>query len=224
MFSIYGPSGREFKGTLEQLRLVRQVHAADRTRAIEPTLRDGHDSAVREAVEFGVPLAASGTTRRAALAAYASSQQPAHHAWHDLPASDVMQAPVLTVRQDARVEDAWRALVRQGRGQAPVVSATGVLVGMVSRAALVNFEQWPDAAADPQAWIDWRAQTVEAVMLTPIPSVAPGADMRRVAHALVDSGLAGLPVVDDDGRVVGFISRTDVLRIALKDAGLDAWG
>jgi len=97
-------------------------------------------------------------------------------------------------------------------------------VGMVSRAALVNFEQWPDAAADPQAWIDWRAQTVEAVMLTPIPSVAPGADMRRVAHALVDSGLAGLPVVDDDGRVVGFISRTDVLRIALKDAGLDAWG
>ena len=41
MFSIFGPTGREFKGTLEQLRQVRQVPATDRTRAIEPTLRDG---------------------------------------------------------------------------------------------------------------------------------------------------------------------------------------
>jgi CBS domain-containing protein len=60
-------------------------------------------------------------------------------------------------------------------------------------------------------------------MLTPIPSVSPQADMRRVATALVDSGLPGLPVVDDEGRVVGFVSRTDVLRAALKDAGLDVW-
>ncbi len=223
MFSIYGPTGREFKGTLEQMRLVRQVHAANRTRAIDATLRDGHDSAMREAVEFGTPMAAGGTHQRSAIAAYAANQQPAHQAWHDLPASEVMHAPVLTVRQDARVDDVWRRLGRHGRSQAPVVNAMDVLVGMVTRPALVHFEQWPDAAADPQIGADWRAQAVEAVMLTPIPSVTPGADMRRVAHALVDSGLPGLPVVDDDGRVVGFVSRTDVLRIALKDAGLDAW-
>ena len=60
-------------------------------------------------------------------------------------------------------------------------------------------------------------------MLTPIPSVAAQADMRRVAGALLDSGLPGLPVVDDDGRVIGFVSRSDVLRAALKDAGLDVW-
>jgi CBS-domain-containing membrane protein len=222
MFSIYGPTGREFKGTLEQMRRVRQVHAADRTRAIEPSLRDGHDAALREAIEFGAPLTGD-PARRSAIAAYTSSQQPVHQAWHDLPASEVMHAPVLTVRQDLRIDDAWRQLVRQGRGQAPVVGATGVLVGMVTRSALVNFEQWPDASADAQAWAEWRAQAVETVMLTPIPSVSPQADMRRVARALVDSGLAGLPVVDDDGRVVGFVSRTDVLRAALKDAGLNAW-
>ena len=48
--------------------------------------------------------------------------------------------------------------------------------------------------------------------------------MRRVARALLDSGLPGLPVVTDEGQVSGFVSRTDVLRIALKDAGLDVWG
>lgn len=223
MFAIYGPTGREFKGTLEQLRQVRQVAAADRSRAIEPLLRDGHDSAVREAVEFGSPPPASGA-RRDAIAAYVATRQPVHQAWHDLPASECMHAPVLALRQDMRVGDAWRELVRHGRGQAPVVGASGVLVGLVTRSALVDFAQWLDAAADGQAFANWRAQALEAVMLTPVPSVAPQADMRRVASALVDSALPGLPVVDDDGRVIGFVSRTDVLRAALKDAGLDAWG
>jgi CBS domain-containing protein len=222
MFSIYGPTGREFKGTLEQMRRVRQVHAADRSRAIEPTLRDGHDSATREAVEYGAPLSGD-PARRSAIAAYAASRQAMHQAWHDLPASKVMHAPVLTVRQDMRVDDAWRELARHGRGQAPVVGFSGVLVGMVTRAALVDSAQWSDAAADARASVDWRAQSVEAVMLTPIPSVAAQADMRRVASVLVDSGLPGLPVVDDDGRVIGFVSRVDVLRVALEDAGLDAW-
>ena len=224
MFSIYGPTGREFKGTLEQMRRVSQVHAADRARAIEPTARDGHDSALREAVEFGAPLAAATAPGRAAAAAYAASQQPVHHAWHELLVSEVMHAPVLTVRADSRVDDALRLMVLQGRGQAPVVNAQGILVGMVTRAELLGFVQWSEADAAAQAWAGWRAQAVQSVMLTPIPSVSRGADMRRVARALLDSGLPGLPVVTDEGQVSGFVSRTDVLRIALKDAGLDVWG
>ena len=61
-------------------------------------------------------------------------------------------------------------------------------------------------------------------MVTPVPSVAPQTDLRHAAGALLDSDLPGLPVVDDDGQVVGFVSRGDVLRAALRDAGLSVWG
>lgn len=223
MFSIYGPTGRVFQGTLEQMRQVRQVHAADRTRAIEPLLRDGRDGALREAVEFGAPTSAT-LPQRAAIAAYETNQQPEHHAWHALAAATVMQYPVLTVQVDSRLDDAWRQLVLQGRGQAPVVNADGVLVGMVTRAEFVQRAMWSASQEALQAWADWQAQTIETVMLSPVPSVAPDADMRRVASALLDSGLPGLSVVTGEGHVSGFISRTDVLRVALKDAGLDVWG
>ncbi len=223
MFSIYGPTGRVFQGTLEQMRQIRQVPAADRTRAVEPLLRDGHDSAVREAVEYGAPTPAA-VPHSTAIAAYAAQQQPAHQAWHVLPASDVMHRPVMTVRQDSRVSDAWRQLVLHGRGQAPVVNPDGILVGMVTRAELVHSVALAASQDAAQAWDDWHAQSVESVMITPVPSVAPDADMRRVASALLESGLPGLAVVTDEGRVSGFVSRTDVLRVALKDAGLDAWG
>lgn len=204
------------------MRQVRQVYAASRTRALEPLLRDGHDGAVREAVEYGAPV--GGTLERSAIAAYAATNEPVHHPWHDLAVSEVMHSPAMTLAIDASVDQAWQQLVLHGRGQAPVVNARGILVGMVTRAVLANYEQWPELGASAQAWDTWRAQSIEAVMLTPIPSVAPRTDLRRATSALLDSDLPALPVVDEDGRVVGLVSRADVLRAALKDAGLDAWG
>lgn len=223
MFSVYGSTGRVFQGTLEQMRLVRQVHATDRTRAIEPTLRDGHDGAVRESLEYGAPVPAP--AHRPAIAAYAATQQHSDsHGWFDMPVGEVMSRPVFTLPVDTGLYEAGRRLAYHGRGQAPVVNADGILVGLLTRSDLANAGQWPKPGASEQAWEAWRTQGIETVMETPVPSVSPAADLRRAATALLDSGLPGLPVVDDLGRVIGFVSRSDVLRAALRDAGLDVWG
>ncbi len=228
MFSVYGSTGRVFHGTLEQMRQIRKVHAADRSRAMEPSARDGHDSAVREAVEYGAPLQAPAPAHapphRSAIAAYETAQQLPSPAWYDMAVADVMTGNVLTLPMEANVFQAWQQLTRHGRGQAPVVKANGMLVGMVTRADLVRLEQWPGPAAAQQHWDEWLAQGIESIMVTPVPSVAPATDLRRAASALLDSELPGLAVVDDDGRVVGFVARSDVLRAALKDAGLSVWG
>ena len=223
MFSVYGSTGRLFRGTLDQMRQIDKVRASDRTRALEPIARDGHDSAVREAVEYGAPTVT--TQQRSAIAAYATTQQtPAQHGWYDQAVSDVMSRTVLSLPADTSIHQAWQQMQHHGRGQAPVVNESGILVGMVTRADLVRLEQWPGPSAQQQAWDDWREQAVESIMVTPVPSVAPQTDLRHAAGALLDSDLPGLPVVDDYGQVVGFVSRGDVLRAALRDAGLSVWG
>ena len=222
MFSVYGSTGRVFQGTLEQMRLNRQVHAADRIRPIDPTLRDGHDGAVREAVEQGVPVPSA--AHRPAIAAYEATQHHSvSHGWFDMSVSEVMSRPVLTLPVETGLYAAGQRLSHHGRGQAPVVNADGILVGMLTRADVSIVGQGLKPAASEQEWETWRTQGIDAVMQTPVPSVSPAADLRRAATALLDSGLPGLPVVDDVGRVIGFISRSDVLRAALRDAGLDVW-
>jgi CBS domain-containing protein len=57
-----------------------------------------------------------------------------------------------------------------------------------------------------------------------VPSTAPGTDLRRVAALPLDTGLPGVPVADDSGDVLGFVSRTDLLRALATDPPLDLWG
>jgi CBS domain-containing protein len=73
------------------------------------------------------------------------------------------------------------------------------------------------------AWQALLAQRVSDLMWTPVPSVAPETDIRRLARVLLDTGLPGLPVVNEQDGVMGFVSRTDILRAVVADPPLDLW-
>lgn len=61
--------------------------------------------------------------------------------------------------------------------------------------------------------------TVRDVMTRSVVSVRPGTHLKEVARLLVDHGISGLPVVDDDGAVLGIVSEADFL---VKEQGAEA--
>ncbi len=67
-------------------------------------------------------------------------------------------------------------------------------------------------------------------MTTDVVRVEYGTPFKEVARLLADHGISGLPVVDEDGMVIGVISETDLVArqavlIALAAAGAGAtWG
>ncbi len=56
-----------------------------------------------------------------------------------------------------------------------------------------------------------------------VAGILPDTALRRVAGVLLDTGLPGLPVTDEAGVLIGFISRTDILRAVAADPPLDLW-
>ena len=52
---------------------------------------------------------------------------------------------------------------------------------------------------------------VHDVMTTDVATARPDAPLKEVAAELADRGISGMPVVDDDGGVVGVVSEADVL-------------
>jgi len=80
----------------------------------------------------------------------------------------------------------------------------------------------PEPGAVKEA-IELARRPVSEVMYSPVAAVAPDTALRRVAGVLLDTGLPGLPVTDEAGVLIGFISRTDILRAVAADPPLDLW-
>lgn len=219
MFYIHSIAGRVFSGSLEQLRQVAPASAITRSGRIAAP---GHEP--RDASGGPATQAAGGEGRRAGLAAYAATEHGAQQRQPLTRVADVMSRRVLTLRVDASVAQAWQMLAREGYGQAPVVDGSGALVGIFLHAELMRAGAAQGAAGDAAAWRALLAQPVQALMWTPVPAALPDTELRRVASVLLDSGLPGLPVVDEQGGVTGFVSRSDILRAVIADPPLDLWG
>lgn len=220
MFSVYGVMGRLFNGPLDQMRQVGGINTLTRSRAVarigqDPSSSDTGDDLRRSAL--------AQTSAHKPVTAYAQVQEGDTQRRPLSQVLDVMSHKVLTVALSATVLQGWQFLSDQGIGQAPVVNEQGMLVGMLLRADLLRAEHLPGPNAHPLAWRAWLAQPVADAMWTPVPSVQPDADIRHVARVLLDTGLPGLPVVEANGAVAGFVSRADLLRAIVNDPPLDLW-
>jgi CBS domain-containing protein len=221
MFSIYGETGRVFKGAMEDLWHIDAVRRASRARGIGvPGTR------AQARVVTAAPPQQQGSVDHAhqqSIAAYVNAGQsevPRHPLTR---VREVMSTDVISVRADASVQVAWQMLAERGIGQAPVVDGKNVLVGLLTRADLLSPERLPHADANALAWRALLMQPVSSLMWTPVPAVAAETDIRRVARVLLETHLPGLPVTDEDGQVTGFVSRTDILRAVVNTPPLDLW-
>ena len=227
MFSVYGKAGRLFRGSMEELRKIGPTAALGRTQKILGVARDGQGDPVPGMLAAwsggGTGAPAQDLAHRGAMAAYEQASKtfvPRHPL---TLVRDIMNPGAMTLRDDATVASAWSMLAEHHLGQAPVVDAQGALVGLLSRADLMRSDRLPGPQTHALVWQSFLLQSVQDIMWTPVPSVAPETDIRRVARVLLDTGLPGLPVVDEQGALVAFVSRTDILRAVVSDPPLDLW-
>ncbi len=118
-------------------------------------------------------------------------------------------------RQEARIVLLVAAPPRQA---ALYLQVVGAFARLLSRADVVDaVVAQPDAAgvAALPAWgeVELRDQLAVRDLMTERPrSVAPDAGLRDAALDMVRAGVAGLPVVEQDGRVVGMLSQRELLQ------------
>jgi CBS domain-containing protein len=117
---------------------------------------------------------------------------------------DYMTTRLLTFTPDTEVMAALRQLVTRGHSGAPVVEEDGSIVGMLSEkdclkvAVLANYE-------------DVSPGVVRDFMSSSVATVSPDTSLLEVAGRFIDAPFKRFAVVVD-GKLVGQISRSDILR------------
>ncbi len=233
MFSVFGTSGALFRGPMEDLVRVAGVLPASSVRRTDAFLAHLDDAERRSHVDGwgkpddGKPRAQPPVRSRPGMQAtgeYARFQRAPAPARRVLNlVGDVMTAQVVVVGSDQTIRQGWQVLVDADVGQAPVVGPSGELVGLFSRAELLRLERLPSSDQGAVAWQAWLNEPLVRIMTSPVPAVYPQTDLRRLAHVLLLANLAGLPVLDAQDRLAGFVSRNDVLKAVAHDPPLDCW-
>lgn len=220
MFSVYGTSGLMYRGPMESLRQVMPAARVGRVRGVESVTDPAHSAHLPEPTSGGAqpPVRAAH-----AMAAYSGVQHPPVPRQPLRVVADVMSPRPITVPATVSVREGWRILTDAGVGQAPVVDERQRVVGLLSRAELMQPDRLPQPDGRAMAWLALMAQPVTVVMVTPVPCVSPDTDLRRLAWVLLDTGLQGLPVVAEEGELTGFVSRSDILKALVHDPPLDLW-
>lgn len=230
MFSVYGTSGKILTGGLEQVRDLAPVQAVARTRAVAPIARQG-DLTPSTVVLAGVGQGGGGGggTPGFGPSAYMAHEALAAYAGDTtrVPLTQVhqlMSRKLISVMSGSSLRQAMRAMSRAGVAQAPVLGDQGEVRGLVSRGDLTRgLAEDLEEMAEIMVIARRLAAPVDDVMWTPVPVAQSDTPLREAAQLMLDLGLPGLPVGDDNGHLIGFLSRSDLLRGMTHEPPLDLW-
>lgn len=119
-------------------------------------------------------------------------------------AKQVMTSKVVTIGPEATLAEAIQVLLDRKISGMPVVDASGRLVGIISEKDMLNFAFSGNLALTK----------VEEAMTREIVSFPPETDITEIALAIGQRHFRRVPILED-GKVVGIVSRRDIIRAAL---------
>jgi CBS domain-containing protein len=144
-----------------------------------------------------------------------------------MKAREIMTRDVVSVRPEIPAREIAKLLVDRGISAVPVVDEKGAPVGMVSEGDLIGRDEssrearrdwWLDILAEGEALnADFLANLghnellARDIMVGPVVTIGDDTDAREIARLLQTYRIKRVPVIRN-GRVVGIVSRADLLR------------
>ncbi|MGW2744116.1 CBS domain-containing protein [Streptomyces sp. NPDC001450] len=137
---------------------------------------------------------------------------------------DLMTTAVVRVRPDTSFKDIAVRLAEHGITAVPVVDDQDHPVGIVSEADLLRTQQsqsdpsghLADEHLPPAESAKAHALTAEELMTSPVITARPQWSVVEATRTMARHHVKRLPVVDDADRMVGIISRADLIQVFLR--------
>ncbi|HHM12443.1 MAG TPA: CBS domain-containing protein [Planctomycetaceae bacterium] len=144
---------------------------------------------------------------------------------YKLTVGDVMSTDLVTIDAADTVHDALQVMTENGVAALPVLDAEGRCIGMLSTTDFVEMTR------DLESGLEALEQEDQLLFGQIVAQLAEGSGHQRVvdvmsdsvitarasdslvsaASTMLDEGVHRLPVLDEEGRLVGILSTTDIL-------------
>ncbi|MFF5787448.1 CBS domain-containing protein [Streptomyces sp. NPDC012693] len=134
--------------------------------------------------------------------------------------SDVMTHTAVAIGRDAPYKEIVALMDQWKVSAVPVLEGEGRVVGVVSEADLLSKEEFRGVDPRPDEFaVASKAGAVRAgeLMSSPAVTVHPYASLAEAARIMATRKVKRLPVVNDVGMLEGVVSRSDLLKVFLRE-------
>lgn len=141
----------------------------------------------------------------------------------EVTAAEIMTTDVVTVTPDTPVAEVAAAMGRRGVSGVPVVDAGQKVVGVISEKDFLtrmgvqdpkNFMSLVASCLMTKGCVALpiKAALAGDIMSAPAVTVAPDTSVKDIAGLLTRRGINRVAVADQDGRLLGLVSRADIVK------------
>lgn len=144
----------------------------------------------------------------------------------EVTAGEIMTREVVVVRRDTTLAEVAEIMGMKGISGVPVVDPDGQVVGVISEKDFLihlglaepkNFMSLVASYLKSQGSVTLPIKKREAadLMSSPAVTVRPDTSVKEIAAIFTEKGLNRVPVTDADGRLLGIVTREDIVKAAL---------
>lgn len=216
-FTVYGPGIQDpihldnlfDKRKVEKILTIDRVHPINEKEHQSDALNHAHHHAQNKA-----------NAKMANNAYQAIDQLP-----QDTPAlfaNQVMVSPVFTLTTQAAIEEAIKLFQAKKIRHVPVLSSQGTLEGIISERDILHYLGGVTESYEQHKTQGASSHPVTQLMQSRVLTASADTDARYIARLFVDRRVGAMPIVTA-GKLVGIITRSDILRAVMRHFELELW-
>lgn len=146
----------------------------------------------------------------------------------DLTAKEIMNKKVITIKKDASINELSELLVNNKISGVPVLDENGSLAGIVSEGDIIvqnsdlhfpRYFKLLDAIIYLESLNKFKrslqkhlATKVEDIMTVKVKTAGEDTPINEIADIMLDSRVNRLPVMDKNNKLIGIITRADIIK------------
>lgn len=202
-FSIVGPGIRdEIKlANLFEKKEIARVDATVRIRRIDKDLE------IDTSNQYG---------RERIRQAYSDGGQAG--SYKELIAEQLMSSPVSTLPIDTSIEDAWHFFRQHRFRHVPIVDEENNLQGIISDRDLLAVVEY----RNNQQQVESHINNVNGIMKTKVLTATSDTIVSQIAAVFFQQRVGAMPILSED-KLVGIITRSDILGAVVYSQPMDSW-
>ena len=186
---------------------IEKAHNVDPSR-IETTIHDSDN--IKSAWQSGIAMQSY----------HAIDQLPENS--EQLIASQIMTSPVITLKKSDSLADAIKLFRTKKFRHIPVTTKTGIVEGILSDRDVLHHLSGINDDYTKNKLPTRVSDKVSGIMKPEVLTASADTDVRYIARLFVERHIGAMPIVAD-GKIMGLITRSDILGAVMRHFILELW-